>query len=375
MKNIRNIVIIFTVLMLLALAVFCGLYFNVSFKGTEQGSFTDAELEMYKNVWNNAKSAFDTSKNDLFKFVFAFWGIVLVAGYGLIAVVWFTLIKPVREMQRYASDISKGNLDVRLPIHKNNLFGNFTESFDQMRGALKDAKRREMEADKAKRDMVAELSHDLKTPVATISATCEVLDVKYRMKKTSEDDADIDDTLEKIGYISKKTEMINSLVENLFRATCDDMEEIHVIPVETESVIVQSFFRNYDDYAHIIFENNIPECLVNIDRLRMEQVIDNIIGNSAKYAGTDIKVSFSETVDSASDNKFIKITIRDFGPGVDEEELPLIVEKFARGKISADKPGYGLGLYLANLYMEKMGGGMNYYNDNGFVVELLLRKI
>ena len=72
---------------------------------------------------------------------------------------------------------------------------------------------------------------------------------------------------------------------------------------------------------------------------------------------------------------FIKIVIRDSGSGVSEEELPLIVEKYYRGSGSGDKQGYGLGMYLVKYYMEKQGGGIEYYNDNGFVVELLVKKV
>ena len=107
--------------------------------------------------------------------------------------------------------------------------------------------------------------------------------------------------------------------------------------------------------------------------------MDNIIGNSYKYAGTDIHVKFEEVKDSAPTGErqgsFIKVTIRDSGAGVPEDELPLVVEKYYRGKTVKEKQGYGLGMYLVNNYMEKQGGGMQYYNDNGFVVELFVKKV
>ena len=58
-----------------------------------------------------------------------------------------------------------------------------------------------------------------------------------------------------------------------------------------------------------------------------------------------------------------------------EKELPLIIEKFYRGNNAKGKAGSGLGLYLANMFMERMQGGMEYYNENGFVVRLFLRKV
>ena len=102
----------------------------------------------------------------------------------------------------------------------------------------------------------------------------------------------------------------------------------------------------------------------------MEQVIDNCVGNSVKYAGTDIHVSFDEV-----SGGYIRVRISDSGPGVSSEDLPLITEKYYRGRGASEKTGYGLGMYLVKLYMEKQGGGIEYYNDNGFTVELLLKKV
>ena len=111
----------------------------------------------------------------------------------------------------------------------------------------------------------------------------------------------------------------------------------------------------------------------------MEQVVDNIVGNSYKYAGTDIYVSFSETEEMTDEQgnkiKFLRITVKDSGPGVPECDLPLISEKYYRGSNTKEKTGYGLGLYLVKTYMERQGGGMEYYNDNGFTVELLVKKV
>lgn len=73
----------------------------------------------------------------------------------------------------------------------------------------------------------------------------------------------------------------------------------------------------------------------------MEQVVDNIVGNSYKYAGTDIHVSFEETdTQTAGDSRrYIRITIRDSGPGIPEDELPLVSEKYYRGTNAKEKKG------------------------------------
>lgn len=382
MKIIRNTAIIFTAFMLAALTVFLVIYNRASMTVFNSVSYTDQELEMYKKIVNVVKNSYDQSRTQLFITVLIFWGIILIIGYILIWLIWRFQVKPVQDMEQFASELAKGNLDVKLPFRKNNPFNNFTESFDMMCEELKRSKNSELEAQKAKRVMVAELSHDLKTPVATIGATCEVLDMKYRMKlKNGDPDEvkDAEDMIEKIGYIKDKSDVINELVDNVLRASEDELDEISVNPKEVESTVIEEFFVSSRDYANIVFNNHIQECLLYIDKLRMKQVIDNVIGNSIKYAGTDIHVSFSETEgvpnSDGSKNSFIKVKIRDFGPGVSEEDIPIIVEKFARGKNAEDKSGYGLGLFLVKFYMEKQGGGMNYYNDNGFVVELLIRKV
>ena len=400
MKKIRKLLIIYTIVMAAALGIMVILWKNMKTIMGSVASYNAEELEIYKKIWNNLNDNMVNGQNLMLKYVVIFWAVLLVLGYALILVVYRFEIKPVSEMENFASEIAKGNLDVPLPIHKNNMFGNFTESFDIMREELKASKERELEAEKAKREMVAELSHDLKTPVATIRATCEVLDLIYRkdieklenelkakadnFNDTDKEEAEqrlsgLKSNLEKIGYIYNKSDMINELVGSVFRATLDDMQEIKTEPKENESVTIESYFEGLKEYGNIIMDNHIPECLVYMDKLRMEQVIDNIVGNSYKYAGTDIHVSFDETemVLPGNGNKasFIKITIRDAGPGVSEDDLPLLTEKFHRGSNAADKQGYGLGLYLANHYMEKQGGGMEYYNDNGFVVELLVKKV
>lgn len=400
MKKIRKLLIIYTIVMAAALGIMVILWKNMKTIMGSVASYNAEELEIYKKIWNNLNDNMVNGQNLMLKYMVIFWAVLLVLGYTLILIVYRFEIKPVSEMENFASEIAKGNLDVPLPIHKNNMFGNFTESFDIMREELKASKERELEAEKAKREMVAELSHDLKTPVATIRATCEVLDLIYRkdieklenelkakadnFNDTDKEEAEqrlsgLKSNLEKIGYIYNKSDMINELVGSVFRATLDDMQEIRIEPKENESVTIESYFEGLKEYGNIIMDNHIPECLVYMDKLRMEQVIDNIVGNSYKYAGTDIHVSFDETEMVLPDNgnkaSFIKITIRDAGPGVSEDDLPLLIEKFHRGSNAADKQGYGLGLYLANHYMEKQGGGMEYYNDNGFVVELLVKKV
>lgn len=384
MKHIKGLIIFHTIFMLAALIVLFYLYKKMGAETVIAGSYSDEELAVYKRVWNDIMQVRATNSKKLFVILLAFWASVAASGYALLIHIYIRLIRPAADMQRFSSEIAGGNLDIPLPVRRNNLFGSFTESFDMMREQLKSSRDREIKARKANRDLVAELSHDLKTPVATIQAGCEVLDAQMLRKKASDDGSgevffskdELDSMIEKVGMLSDKASTINSLVENVFHATLDDMEEIRIETSEYDSKVLLDYIRSLQEYGNIIIDNEIPECLVCIDRLRMKQVIDNIVGNSRKYAGTDIHVSFGmEEISDVSGKKirFLFIKIGDSGPGVKPEELPLVSEKYYRGKNTAEKQGYGLGLYLVRTYMERQGGGFECYNDNGFVVKLLVR--
>ena len=355
-----------------------------------------------KIAWNDVKERNEAGKDSFRTKALIFWGVMLVLGLALLLAVDFFLLRPNRKMRAYAGEIAKGNFNVPLPIYRYNPFGNLTESFDIMREELRASKEREAEAEIAKKELVAELAHDIKTPVATIRATCEVLELRQQrridrltatdntetvdidsLRRASEDARtesvdEASDVLEKARTIGHKTETIQQLMDNVFTATLEELDHIEVNPTEESSAVVEEYFRNLRNYGNIILENAIPSCLVYMDRLRMEQVIDNVVGNSQKYAGTDIHVRFDEAVRKDRDGagaSYIRIRIKDDGPGAPEEELPLLMSKYYRGSTAKDKAGFGVGLYIVRSYMEKQRGGAEIYNDNGFVVSLYLRKV
>ena len=422
MKQIRIMAIVFTALMLAVLAVALCLGNSLSFRRRDIGEYNDmifrineeyragtavgdleekyhcriilsrelvdSEITQYyaggalvldfapdgeilgKVVWNDRQEAWQEQADQLRRTLLMIWGLILAAGWLFILVAWFTVAKPIREFEGFAGEVAKGNLEVQLPRRRLNLFGNFTESFDLMREELRDSREREVRANKAMREMAAGLSHDIKTPVSTIRAACEVLEAKYPEQE---------DLQQKVSVISAKTNTINELVNNLFHTTLEELEELPVTISEVSAVRIEGFFADMNQQGDIFFDNHIPECLVCMDPIRMEQAVDNVVSNSRKYAGTDIHVSFDE-VESAGGEagnspRFIRITVRDAGPGVPEEELAQITGKYFRGSNAAGQVGYGLGMYLVKWYMEKQGGGLEYYNDRGFVVELLVRKV
>ena len=175
--------------------------------------------------------------------------------------------------------------------------------------------------------------------------------------------------MEKITLIDGKAKMIHKLVDNLFTATLEELTVLKVEPVEESSLCIEEMFAELQYYGEVKQIGRVPACLVYMDKLRLQQVIDNCLNNAWKYAGTSIEVEFREMKDG------IEVKIKDDGEGLPDEELPLILEKYYRGSNAKGKEGSGLGLYLARLFMEQMKGSMECYNENGFVVRLFLKKV
>lgn len=312
-----------------------------------------------KIIWDDKGQMYTNLQVTLFHKMLLVWAAILLAGYLLLFMIFLSFIRPFGELKEFAAQIAKGNLDFPLPVRKHNFFGAFTESFDLMREELSRAKESEYQANRSRKELVAELSHDIKTPVATIKATCEVMQIK----ETSPD------TLEKVSVIAAKADTIEHLVGNLFHATMEELEVLKVEVTEESSLCIEKMVADLKYYGEQIAVGEVPECLIYMDRLRLEQVIDNIVNNACKYAKTGVTIDFQNLSEG------IQIRIKDTGEGVPEEELPLVTEKFYHGSNTKGKDGSGLGLYLAKMFMEQMQGGLECYNENGFVVELYLKKV
>lgn len=274
------------------------------------------------------------------------------------------IIVPFDNMKDFASSVAMGNLNEPLLMDKENMFGSFTESFDIMREELSQSKKREIELQRREKELIASLSHDLKTPITGIKLTSELL--KAKISKNS--DGQEDDTIQKLDNIYNKADQIDVLVNDLFAAALDDLGEFKVNTQDEESKILKDIVVKYDD-KELVCQSDIPNVVINIDRNRMSQVVGNIISNSYKYAGTKIDIKY-EVIDD-----YLEMCIADYGPGVPEDEISLITNKFYRGKqwAKGEKDGNGLGLYISRILMEKMNGELLPENSSdGFIVRLLI---
>jgi signal transduction histidine kinase len=177
-----------------------------------------------------------------------------------------------------------------------------------------------------------------------------------------------DENIEKIKTIHQKSDMIDQLISNMFHATLSELQVLKVEPTEEPSTILSDIFHDMEQIHPLRIQNELPECLIICDKLRLTQVIDNLLTNSAKYAKTPIHITYQDT------KEHLLLEVRDFGATVEELDIPLVCEKFYRGNNATLQSGSGLGLYLSKQFMEGMGGGLQCEKDHGFVVHLSLQK-
>lgn len=267
-----------------------------------------------------------------------------------------TIIRPFRKMERFAVNVAYGMLDEPLMLEKNNMFGKFTESFDIMREELKASRRREEALKLKEKELIASLSHDIKTPITGIKLLCELLCVKAEDKYL----------LEKINSIHQKAEQINVLVSDLLTSSLEELGEMQVECCDESSEILHQLVKEQDS-RNLVREEPVPQCMIFADRIRLSQIIGNIISNSYKYADTPIDIGYRFR------EEYLEMSVRDHGGGVPEEEIGLVTNRFYRGSNAAGKDGSGLGLYNASLLMEKMNGQLICsYREDGFFVTLLI---
>jgi len=292
-------------------------------------------------------------------FLCVFVAIIAIIAVALCLFIEFRFLTPFRKMKNFAYNIAAGRLDTPLEMDRSNMFGAFTESFDLMREELHKARESETAANKSKKELVATLSHDIKTPVASIKAVTELM---LAMQPGEKDRS-------RLATITEKAEQINSLITNMFHATLEELHALTVTPAEITSTEVSRLISTAD-YSHRAHVFVLPECVVIADPLRLQQVFDNIFANAYKYANTDMYIAsrFCER------GEHLVIEIKDLGQGVQADDLPLIFNKFFRAKNVERISGHGLGLHIAKYFMQEMSGDLEAETHaDGFVMRVLIK--
>ena len=282
---------------------------------------------------------------------------------------YIVMLRPFEELEKYATEIAKGNLEVELPYHRTNLFGAFTWAFDHMRREIIKARACEKEAIENNKTVIATLSHDIKTPIASIRAYAEGLE------------ANMDRSPERrnryLSVIMKKCDEVTKLTNDLFLHSLSDLEKLQIT---SEEIALKPFLKEVlegmgqqekitSETEKIQMIGEISQINIWADRKRLGQVLENLITNARKYApGTPIRLWIEQEENQC------QIHVKDGGKGIPPEDVPFVFEKFYRGKNIENQPGAGLGLYIVSYIMEQMDGKVELKNgSDGLEVILFLK--
>jgi len=311
----------------------------------------------------NASLQKQTNKEALF-YLGCSYLILLFFFFLLYMYLYTRIIHPFKKMELFASEVANGNLDIPLQESKGRFFGSFNWAFDHMRYELKRSKENEQIAIANTKTMIATISHDIKTPIASISAYSEALK------------ANLDTTMEKreryLQVILHKCKEITQLTNDLFLHSLSDMDELtfNLTKVNSKQFIEEVRNDWLLQYANRIeISSTLPSCTIVLDKQRFLQAMDNIISNAMKYTDKSVVLTFKQVKDSFT------ISIKDQGHGILAEDLPFIMNKFYRGKNTENKPGAGLGLFIVQDIMHKMNGTLQLCNSTSGLEVILSLKI
>ncbi len=260
------------------------------------------------------------------------------------------VLKPFEKLESFSESIASGNFDVPLEYERTNYFGAFTWAFDSMRNEITKARGGEKEAIENNKTIIATLSHDIKTPIASIKAYAEGLE------------ANMDNTFEKrqryISVIMAKCDEVSKLTDDLFTHSLSDLDKLNIAPEKTElGEFFEAVLKEIGAEKNDILYQKPEYCVwVSADKRRLTQVAENLVNNARKYAGTDISISVGKNDGNA------EIHFRDFGKGIPDEDMPFVFGKFYRGRNCGEEQGSGLGLYIVKYIAERSEGKVLLHN-------------
>lgn len=249
-------------------------------------------------------------------------------------------------------------------------FENVCRTFNDMQAHILTEKEKNQKYEKARTDMVAGISHDLRTPLTAVRGTIKGLmdgvaatpELRKKFLETA----------------YRRTEDMDVLLNQLFYLS---KLETGNMPLNLRNIAIEDFIRNYVDGKQELLESGQTELYaevegtegyVSADPEQLQRIFDNLLENSRKYAGvTPLKIKIAL---ERAEGKFC-ICFSDNGVGVPEEKLPYIFDEFYRGDESRNKKeGNGIGLYIVKYLTEAMGGSVRAGNTEGLAVYLELRE-
>ena len=305
-----------------------------------------------------------------------FLGIVILVVAGITLTVWVyrSILSPLNKLQEATKQIKAGNLDFTLDVDADDEIGELCNDFEEMRMRLRENAEEKVQYDKESKELISNISHDLKTPITAIKGYVEGI---------QDGVASSPERLDKyIRTIYNKANDMDRLIDEL---TFYSKIDTNKIPYTFTKINVAQYFKDCIEEVGLDMEargielgyfNYVDEDVVVIaDAEQMKRVINNIISNSIKYLDKKkgiINIRIKDVGD------FIQVEIEDNGKGIAAKDLPNIFDRFYRTDSSrnSSQGGSGIGLSIVRKIIEDHGGQIWATSKEGIGTEIhfVLRK-
>lgn len=292
----------------------------------------------------------------------------------LIAWIYRSILSPIETLKKATKNIRDGNLDFEVDIEDNDEIGELCADFEEMRIRLKESTEEKVTFDSQNKELISNISHDLKTPITAIKGYVEGL---------LDGVADTPEKQEKyLRTIYNKANDMDRLINEL---TFYSKIDTNRIPYTFSKINVREYFDDCvediglemgQQQIGLTYENEVArDVLVIADAEQMKRVINNIVGNSIKYMDKPEPFINIRVLDVGD---FIQVEIEDNGRGIATKDLPYIFDRFYRTDTSrnSSKGGSGIGLSIVHKIMEDHGGKVwvTSKEDAGTTMYFVLRK-
>jgi two-component system sensor histidine kinase MprB len=284
-------------------------------------------------------------------------GIALAAVLGRVAS--RRVLRPLGEVAQAAQHIGETeDLHSRLHVHADDEVGQLATNFNGMLDRLETSRDALDESVRAQRQLVADASHELRTPVTSLRTNIEVL--------LAGGEIEPDDRRRLLADVVEQSEELSALVNDLIELARGDQPGAETDDVRLDRVAAESLARARRNAPGIDFVPDLTPVLVDGVPERLGRAINNLLDNAARHSPPGATVEVHVGADG--------VRVRDHGPGVAEEDLPYVFDRFFRGTNSRGRQGSGLGLAIVRQVTEQHSGSASVANapDGGAIFTMAL---
>jgi two-component system sensor histidine kinase MprB len=276
-------------------------------------------------------------------------GIALAAVLGLL--ISRTALAPVTRLTETAERVSvTGDLSERIQVGGGDELSRLATSFNTMLAALEESTR-------AQRQLVADASHELRTPLTSLRTNIEVL--------ADNRDLPEDERSRLISDVVEQLEEMTTLISELIELAHAEQQAVETEDVRLDLLIADAIERARRNQPGVRFTADLEESVVRGVPATLERAIGNLLDNAAKWSppGAEVEVEARDGF----------VVVRDHGPGIDEEDLPYVFDRFYRARSARGMPGSGLGLAIVRQIAEAHGGNVTAERAVGGGTRMVLR--